>query len=520
MLRSRRFLFAPALLLVLALLGAACTQAEDPLAEPSAPVAPQALEAPEAPEGPTEGTVPLTIMEFNIEYGGDGVDFSKVPEAIKASGADVVMVEEAFGAIPAIAEELGWSYTDNAHQLVSKLPIFPSPDDPRVAYIEVAPGKMVAITNVHLTSTAYGPNVMARKGYTVKQALANEAKRVKEMTPIVESMKTVADAGIPSFIVGDLNSASHLDYTKEMVGTRPQIVAPVQWPVTILAEEAGFLDSFRVLNPDPVTDPGLTWPAWRPKVEGWNPTKGFTLEDRIDYIFSAGPATPTDSFIMGEVGAPGVKMTVDPWPTDHRALISTFDIDLAATSPAPNLVAFPSLIADIGAPLPVAFSGAGGATITAIPAEGAEGPASEAPATGASGTAQLDTAGLEAVAYEIQLLGPSGNVIASAPIWFQETGAGPTVSTLKSTYKVGEPIGVKWYGAPANRWDWVGTFKRNDKPGQYLNYEYTDATVAGETDISSKSSGDWPLPAGKYSVYLLADDGYKVLAKDEFTVKG
>lgn len=511
--RSRRF--ASLGVLAIMLVSAACSPKTEPVAEPSssAPV------VDDTPVDQGDENASLTIMEFNIEYGGDGVDFASVPKAIVESGADVVMVEEAFGAIPKIAEELGWDYVDNAHQLVSKVPIFPSPDDPRVAYIEIAPGKMAAITNVHLSSTGYGPNVMARKDYTVKQALANESQRIKEMTPIVASMSTVAAEGVPSFIVGDLNSASHFDYIEEAVGLRPQITAPVEWPVTVMVEDAGFEDSYRVLHPDPVEDPGLTWPAWRPKVKGWNPQKGFTLEDRIDYIFSAGPATPVDSFIMGEEGGP-VDKFVTPWPTDHRALISTFDIDLTQVAPAPNLVSFPEQVVEVGEPIPVSYSGVGAAAIAAVPAEGAEGATSSTPVTEASGTAELDTAGLEAAPYEVQLQGEDGSVLTSAPVWFLEPGAGPTVQTLKPVYKVGEPIKVSWYGAPANRWDWIGTYERNDTPGAYIQYEYTEATVAGETTVSGGSPGSWPLPPGKYSVYLLIDDGYKVLAKNVFSVKG
>lgn len=466
------------------------------------------------------GTASLKIMEFNIEYGGGLVDFSKVPEAIQASGADVVMVEEAFGKIPKIADELGWDYVDNAHQLVSRLPVFPSAEDPHIAYVELAPGKMAAVANVHLSSTGYGPNMIERKGYNRKQTVANESRRLKEMTPIVESAEAVAAAGVPTFIVGDLNSPSHRDYTDAMVGSRPQVDFAVPWPVTMLVEDAGFVDSYRAIHPDPVANPGLTWPAWRPKVKGWNPEKGFSLEDRIDYIFSAGPAEATDSFIMGEVGGPDVDRSVEPWPTDHRALVSTFEIPLDRVGPAPNLVAFPSQIADIGDPLTVSYSGEGAARVVAAPAEGADGPTAGSDVTGASGTAEIDTSELEPMPYEIQLHDANGTVLAAAPIWFQEAGAGPTVATEKPSYRVGEPIVVTWYGAPGSRWDWVGTFERNDGAGAYINYEYTKATVAGEATIDASSPGPWPLEPGRYSVYLLPDDSYKIVATNEFVVKG
>ena len=47
--------------------------------------------------------VTLRLMEFNIEYGGSQVDFDSVPAAIKAAGADVVAIEEAYATMPKIA---------------------------------------------------------------------------------------------------------------------------------------------------------------------------------------------------------------------------------------------------------------------------------------------------------------------------------------------------------------------------------------------------------------------------------
>ena len=53
----------------------------------------------------------LNVMVFNIEVGGTLVSFAKVAEAIKASGADVVGIEEAQGQhTPPCPPLLGWPY--------------------------------------------------------------------------------------------------------------------------------------------------------------------------------------------------------------------------------------------------------------------------------------------------------------------------------------------------------------------------------------------------------------------------
>ena len=53
----------------------------------------------------------------------------------------------------------------------------------------------------------------------------------------------------------------------------------------------------------------------------------------------------------------------------------------------------------------------------------------------------------------------------------------------------------------------------------YLTWFYTRSTIQGSGTLDADSEGPWPLPAGRYSVYLLADDGYQVLARHAFRVR-
>jgi hypothetical protein len=235
-------------------------------------------------------TSQLKVMVFNVEYGGDGVDFSSVPKTIEAAGADVVGVEEAWGNIPKIAGALGWPYYDVRMQIVSRYPLLDPPGGEGVyTFVQVAPGKVVAIGNVHLPSAPYGPNLV-RDGAKPADVLEREDNsRVPAVTPTVEAMAPLADAGIPSFITGDFNTPSHLDWTQDTVGLRPQVKYPLDWPVSEVVEGAGFHDSFRDVYPDPVTDPGITWPAARPKSGGYNPgLSDHAARDRIDFVYAAG----------------------------------------------------------------------------------------------------------------------------------------------------------------------------------------------------------------------------------------
>ncbi len=66
----------------------------------------------------------LRVMVFNVEYGGDLVDFAKTIEAIQRAEPDLVLIEEAWGHIPRLAAALGWPEHDIRHQVAYRLFLF------------------------------------------------------------------------------------------------------------------------------------------------------------------------------------------------------------------------------------------------------------------------------------------------------------------------------------------------------------------------------------------------------------
>ena len=248
------------------------------------------------------GWTRITVMEFNIEYGGDVVDFHSVIRAIRASGADVVGIEEAWGKTARIAHRLGWGYADRRLQIVSRLPLIDPPGaDGLYTFVQTAPGRVAAIGNVHLPAWPASPQRILQ-GATAKEALAFERTyRVPAVRPSVRTLSTLANSGIPSFLLGDFNSPSHLDWTAETVGSLPQIKFPMHWPVTMLAERQGLRDSYREVHPDPLRTPGLTWPSSRRSPDGY--PGPHVANDRIDFIFAGGAARTLRSTIVGESGA-------------------------------------------------------------------------------------------------------------------------------------------------------------------------------------------------------------------------
>jgi hypothetical protein len=101
-------------------------------------------------------------------------------------------------------------------------------------------------------------------------------------------------------------------------------------------DELGFRDSYREARPDPITDPGYTWTPGYPPPS----MQADEVHDRIDMVYAAGPSTTLASNVIGETPAtttlpgdfngPHTDIPVTPWPSDHRAVASTFEVTPAA----------------------------------------------------------------------------------------------------------------------------------------------------------------------------------------------
>ena len=135
--------------------------------------------------------VQIRIMSFNIWYGGDQVNFNGIIEAIKNADADIVGLQEPDGKTLEIAALAGYPYADVRRHIISRFPLFDSGAGERTeegnplysiagvdtntvhAWALVAPGKVIAVANTHLTSNPYGPELV-RDGKTLAEVLQNE----------------------------------------------------------------------------------------------------------------------------------------------------------------------------------------------------------------------------------------------------------------------------------------------------------------------------------------------------------
>jgi endonuclease/exonuclease/phosphatase family metal-dependent hydrolase len=480
-------------------------------------------------------SINLRVMTFNIEYGGTEVDFASVSKAIKAAHADVVAINEGYGNIPRLADALGWPYFDIRTQIVSRFPVLTPPGsdslqlrrgarttDGRAVFVEVEPGRVVAVVNVHLPSSPYSP-FKVQNGVSAPEIMAIE-KRVRVpalQLPLKTAGDLIADH-VPVFLLGDFNSPSDLDWTKATVGLRDQVRYPLRWPASATVEASGMVDSYRAVHPNPVTDQGLTWPASRPFVKGYNPGPNGAAADRIDLLFSGGPARATQSSIVGEPGSKYSDIEISRWPSDHRAVVSQFKV---VPAPTPTLVSVRSRLVARGAPLAIAYAAADADAESLVITPGARTgkPAISDPVENdARGTEWIDTTSLKPGQYEAVLLDHDGKPLAQMAFWVEAKGTGPSLQTDKRSYARGQAIGVSWADAPGDRNDWLGVYPHGGVPSRdyYVGWTYIGAEIAGSTLVDSKINGvDWPLPKGRYSLYLLKDDGYGILARTDFAIR-
>lgn len=481
-----------------------------------------------------EGEVELRIMSFNIWYGGVQVSPPQLVEILRAADADIVGLQEPDGQTAAIAAAAGYPYVDLRRHILSRVPLFdpklgerteqgqaPYPlagldaDAPHV-WAMVAPGQVVALGNLHLSSDPYGPDLL-RDGATPEEVLAAENEvRLAEIDAYAAGMEPLVARGIPVVVTGDFNSPSHLDWTEAAKGSRPQQSVVLPWPVTQRMETAGFADAFRTAHPDPVARPGISYSPGFP----WPLQKEGESLDRIDYIFAAN-ATVRGAELWGEPGNPDVDRGFAPWPSDHRAVIA----DLTVTpAPAPALLAVEPRLVPEGGTFLVRGHLPGDATwgVRIVPRGG---DAAKETVTSVEGLTptwnrafRLSTLGLTPGPWDAVLIDEAG--AEQARIRFSVVGGDgrPTLSTASPTVKSGEPVTVSWTGAPGLKYDWIGVYAAGDpNVYNYLAFAYTGAVLDGTMTLTPDLYYDTLAP-GDYTLRLMADDHYVVLAEAPFTV--
>ena len=283
------------------------------------------------------GDEPLRVMSYNLWHGGDAgkQPIDQTVKVIKSANAPIVALQETAGKGknqarpnrgPGIAKLLGWHYFDqeNTSGVVSQYPIIDHTPEKNGVKIELPNKQHLWLFNLHLTARPYQPHqlykIPNKKDRFVDTAdaaiAAAKLARGGQVQTVLREIEEVRDQNAPIFIVGDLNEPSYLDWTAEVVATG-RCLLPVAWPTTKALSEAGFVDAYRQIHPNPVTHPGITW---TPTVAASDPKDH---HDRIDYIFVEGKKGEVKNVeIVGE-RSELADIVISPYPSDHRALVAT-----------------------------------------------------------------------------------------------------------------------------------------------------------------------------------------------------
>ncbi|MBR8537622.1 endonuclease/exonuclease/phosphatase family protein [Carboxylicivirga sediminis] len=169
-----------------------------------------------------------------------------------------------------------------------------------------------------------------------------QSQRDEAIQAVIADARIEHEKGRLTLLGGDFNEPSHLDWTETTKDLFDHNGVVMEWHNTKRLEQAGFIDVYRQMYPNPVSHPGFTFPADNPLVDikklAWAPEADD--RDRIDFIFyqphphlqliDAAIVGPRGSIVRNErVQEQSSDSIIPPatiWPTDHKAILATFKL--------------------------------------------------------------------------------------------------------------------------------------------------------------------------------------------------
>lgn len=322
--------------------------------------------------------ITLKILQFNIWMEGTEIpnSFDGIVNEVIKNDVDVVTFNEVLNndntrfndRIVKSLKEKGrtyYSFYSDDSGILSKYPIidsasiYPENVDTGSIYkaiIKVGNTKIV-IYSAHLDYQKYASYLP--RGYNgndwtkmekpitdLDSILSNtlSSKRLDQIKTVIADAEKEFKKGNSIIIGGDFNEPSHFDWVESTKNLFEHNGMVVSWPVSKLLLKFGYIDSYRQIFPNPVTHPGFTYPADNPAVDikklTWAPDAN--ERERIDFIFYK----PNEGFILKQVSILGPKGCIvkgkrveeksqdnfilpsGVWPTDHKAVLATFELVL------------------------------------------------------------------------------------------------------------------------------------------------------------------------------------------------
>ena len=277
------------------------------------------------------------VMAWNILHGGNDIENGQenVAKIISEINPDIILMVETYGSGPFIANFLGYNFHLIASEgtalddksvnlsVFSKYPFGKRIDTDFPFYlggIEIPiNGKTIRFLSnwFHYLPWDNEPENM---GKSVDELLMWEKtgyrhEMIEKVLPYLKKFTKEADS-IPLVFGGDMNSLSHLDWTKKTRKLHNNLIVP--WQATKILDDLGLIDSYRKENSNPITHPGVTWDK-----------KGRKDSHRIDYIFYKGKSIKStasvsyNSFFNEPITINNKKIN---YPSDHGIVVTTFKL--------------------------------------------------------------------------------------------------------------------------------------------------------------------------------------------------
>lgn len=333
---------------------------------------------PAEPKPEVDGVSELNVLAFNVWHGGTQIDDGarEIADIIRETDVDVTFLPEVGDAPAQVAALLGYDHlnaTDTG--IVSRYPILESSTVDRwwtKAVLDVNGTEVVAYGG-HLEYRWYATylprgyggaiggdwpdgwdtwNKLPAPVTDVDDILeANrQSGRPATAAALVEDIAAERAAGRIAVVGGDFNEPSVQDWTEATADLQDHNGVVIPWQTTQTLLDGGLVDAFREVYPDPVANPGSTWPSDNPLF----PTSDLTWapeadeRDRIDYVFvtpdervsidAAAVVGPQSTIVRNERvedDSADVILTPDAvWPSDHKAVLASFSICDDGCAPA------------------------------------------------------------------------------------------------------------------------------------------------------------------------------------------
>ncbi|EQM82304.1 endonuclease/exonuclease/phosphatase family protein [Microbacterium maritypicum] len=336
---------------------------------------------PAEPKPEIEGKSGLNVLTFNVWHGGTQVadGARQIADIITQTDADVTFLPEVGQAPAQVAALLGYQHlTATDTGIVSRYPILSTDTVGRwwsKAVLDVN-GSEVVVYGGHLEYRWYttylprgyggevlgdwptGWNTWSKLGAPVTDVEAilkanEQSGRPAAAADLVSDIDAERAAGRLAIVGGDFNEPPSQDWTAATAGLFDHNGVVVPWQTTQTLLDGGLIDAFRTVHPDPVANPGFTWPSDNPLF----PTSSLTWapeadeRDRIDYIF----ATPDRRLSIDGAAVVGPQSTIvrnarvvddsadeiftpdAVWPSDHKAVLANFTVcDEGCAKPEPE----------------------------------------------------------------------------------------------------------------------------------------------------------------------------------------